>query len=120
VKRLVTLGALLAMCAAPASAGVMAVGVSNTPPPDEFGFVLTKTKAGPGPAIIEYTNTGEDDHDLKMKRLGSKRVWELPRLAHGTSDRIEIDLKPDSRYVLWCSLPDHRERGMEATLRVRR
>jgi uncharacterized cupredoxin-like copper-binding protein len=29
-----------------------------------------------------------------------------------------VRLKRGSTYQLWCSLPQHRERGMEATLRV--
>ena len=120
MKRLALLGVLVAAYgAAPALAGTSFVGVSNGLG-DEFSFTLSRTEVKPGLATIEYVNTGEDPHNLKLKRKGSRRVFKIGEKAPGEIGRITTDLKADSKYVLWCSLPEHRSRGMEARLEVKR
>ena len=39
----------------------------------EFSFTLSRTKVDPGPAIVQYQNTGEDPHDVKILRRGRRR-----------------------------------------------
>lgn len=56
---------------------------------DEFSLTLSRQKVKAGPVLIQLVNFGEDDHDLRP-----------------------------GRYRLWCTLGDHHERGMEATLVV--
>jgi len=95
-----------------------AIGVQNGA--TERSFTLTRTKVRPGPAIIQYTNTGEDPHDLKVKRKGSDVTWEIGELKPAGVGSINKRLKQDSKYILWCSLDGHRESGMEASLRVKK
>ena len=106
--------------AGPASAGdgPTTIGVQNGA--TERSFTLTRTKVRPGPAIIQYTNTGEDPHDLKVKRKGSDVTWEIGELKPAGVGSINKRLKQDSKYILWCSLDGHRESGMEASLRVKK
>ena len=40
----------------------------------EFKLVLSKRKLGPGRVMIQFVNAGEDPHDLRIQRLGSRRV----------------------------------------------
>lgn len=110
---------LLVLSASHAVAGIVptTIGVRNGI--TEFSFALTQTRVNPGPSIIEYQNTGEDPHDLKMKRRGDRRIFSIGELVPGLSARITPRLKRDSRYNLWCSLDGHREAGMEAVIRVR-
>ncbi len=86
----------------------------------EFRYVLSRATIAPGPALIEMYNRGEDPHNLRIKRLGRKRVWRIPRTEPGESGELELRLRRGRRYLLWCSLPAHRERGMDAELRARR
>ena len=107
--------------AAPASAGdkLTTVGVRNGA--SEFSFALSRTRVSPGPALIQYTNTGEDPHDVRIQRKGSDAWLELPETLPGAVSAFpEMRLRRDSRYILWCSLDGHRESGMEARLRVRK
>ena len=107
------------LLASSASAGgTTTVGVQNGA--SERSFVLTRSKVPPGPAIIQYTNTGEDPHDLKVQRKGGDVVWEIGALGPDEVGSISERLKKDSKYILWCSLDGHRESGMKALLRVKR
>ncbi len=112
---LVTVGLLASLASA---GGTTTIGVQNGA--SERSFVLTRSKVPPGPAIIQYTNTGEDPHDLKVQRKGGEVVWEIGELGPDEVGSISERLKRDSRYILWCSLDGHRESGMEAVLRVKR
>ena len=64
-------------------------------------------------------NFGEDVHDLRLRRVGGSHTFGTAALAPG--GRVELRVRlPHGRYVLWCSIADHRALGMQATLRVRR
>jgi plastocyanin len=120
---LVALGAL-ALIAVPAAASgptrVSATGDEVSE--DEMSLILSRAKVDPGRAVIEFRNSGEDDHDMKIKRVGHEGEWGTGVLRSGDIDTVELRLRRDSHYRLWCSLQEglHREQGMEATLRVRR
>ncbi|MDX6588325.1 MAG: hypothetical protein QOI31_2798 [Solirubrobacterales bacterium] len=116
-------GALLLLAgglagSASAGDGPTAIGVRNGV--TERSFTLTRTKVPPGPAIIQYTNTGEDPHDLKVQRKGDDEAWAIGELGPDEVGSINERLKKDSKYVLWCSLDGHRESGMEAVLRTKK
>lgn len=85
----------------------------------EFSFALSRRTIKAGEAIVELVNNGQDSHDLRMQRLGSSRVYAWPTTLPGRYTDREYRLLPGT-YVLWCSLADHRELGMTATLVVRR
>ncbi len=71
-----------------------------------------------GPAIVELVNYGEDEHDLRLRRIGGTRTYRVGTVRPGGVARLETRLAP-GRFVLWCSLADHRSRGMTARLTVR-
>jgi len=85
----------------------------------EFSFVLSRRTIKAGPAIVELANEGQDAHDLRMQRVGGKRVYTWPTVLPGRYADRAYTLLPGT-YVLWCSIADHRELGMTATLVVRR
>jgi uncharacterized cupredoxin-like copper-binding protein len=69
-------------------------------------------------AVIELANFGEDPHDLRLQRAGSRHVAGTPEVAPG--ERAELSLKLlRGRYSVWCSVANHRKLGMRATLVVR-
>jgi plastocyanin len=107
---LATLALALASAALPARVQVAA---------DEFRFVLSRQSIAPGPALIELANFGEDEHDLRVRRLDTPgtRTWQLGRVLPGEHAVLEATLRP-GRYRLWCAIGDHRARGMHARLVV--
>jgi uncharacterized cupredoxin-like copper-binding protein len=84
----------------------------------EFEFVLSRTKLRQGRAIVELVNLGEDPHDLALRRTAKgARTYSTPEVVPGGERTISLRLYP-GRYQLWCTVGDHRARGMRATLTV--
>lgn len=86
---------------------------------DEFRYTLSRQTIKAGPAIVQLVNYGEDEHDLRLRRAGGTRVYAIRKVRPGALGELETRFLP-GRFTLWCSLGDHRKRGMTATLVVRR
>jgi hypothetical protein len=86
----------------------------------EYDLTLSKGKLAPGRAIVQFVNAGEDPHDLKLERVGDDTEISIGVVPSGGIANLDTRLRRGSKYVLWCSLSDHRQRGMEATLKVGR
>ena len=84
----------------------------------EFSFTLSRTHLTAGQVVIELANFGQDPHDLRLQRLGARHIAGTPVVAPGSRAELAVKLLP-GRYSLWCSVADHRARGMRATLVVR-
>jgi plastocyanin len=84
----------------------------------EFSFSLSRTRLPAGQAVIELANFGQDPHDLRLQRLGARHIAGTPVVAPGSRAELTVKLLP-GRYSLWCSVANHRARGMRATLVVR-
>ena len=84
----------------------------------EFSFSLSRTHLPAGQAVIELANFGQDPHDLRLQRLGARHIAGTPVVAPGSRADLAVRLLP-GRYSLWCSVANHRTRGMRATLVVR-
>jgi hypothetical protein len=85
---------------------------------DEYGYTLSRQSIKAGPAIVQLVNYGEDEHDLRLRRAGGTRVYRIGTVRPGGLGELEARLLP-GRFALWCSLADHRRRGMSAALVVR-
>jgi hypothetical protein len=99
---------------------------SSPPPPparvqvvaQEFRYSLSRRTIKSGWAIIELRNMGEDAHDLRLQRVGGKRVYLWPLAQSGQTVDREVKLLPGT-YRLSCVVANHAALGMVATLRVR-
>jgi plastocyanin len=87
---------------------------------EEFNLLLSRLKVNPGDAIVQFVNAGEDPHDLQIQRVGDPEQFSIAELPAGEISEVGLRLRRDSRYAMWCSLPNHRELGMEASVGVRR
>lgn len=86
---------------------------------DEFGYTLSRPAIKAGPAIVQLANFGEDEHDLRLRRIGGTRTYRIAKVGPGSVTELEARFLP-GRFRLWCSLADHRARGMSATLLVKK
>ena len=85
----------------------------------EFGYSLSRQTIKAGWAIIELRNSGQDAHDLRLRRIGGTRVYVVPLTQSGQTVDREFKLLPGT-YRLYCGVANHRALGMQATLVVRR
>ena len=84
----------------------------------EYYFVLSRPSVKAGAVTIELNNQGEDPHNLNLRREGdSGEPLQLAETASLQRTVASFDL-PAGKYRLWCSLPEHEERGMATSLLV--
>ncbi|HET7352877.1 MAG TPA: hypothetical protein VFJ11_02360 [Gaiellaceae bacterium] len=83
----------------------------------EFRYSLSRSSVKSGHVIVELVNRGQDTHDLELRRIGGTHIFRFPSVQPGQVVDRELKLIP-GRYVLWCAVADHAERGMRAVLRV--
>ena len=115
VAVLLAVGSLAGSGSAASPASPARAQVSAT----EFRLTLSRTAIHRGPAIIELVNFGEDPHDLRLRRIGGTRTLRLRAVAPGRRGELAATLAP-GKWQLWCAVGNHRQRGMRATLLVRR
>ncbi len=114
---LAVLATLATLAAAPAQGAVAPARIQVTA--KEFWFALSRRTVVAGPAIVELVNFGEDPHDLRLRRLGGKRIYKTPLVQPGAYYDLDVKLLP-GRYKLWCAVANHEALGMKATLVVRK
>jgi hypothetical protein len=85
----------------------------------EFNYRLSRVRVPSGPVRIELVNFGQDEHDLRLRRVGGTKVYRLPKTLPGERRILSLRLKP-GLYRLSCTVADHAARGMRAQLRVKR
>jgi len=84
----------------------------------EYYFVLSRPSVRAGEVTVELNNQGEDPHNLNIRPDGSDaEPLTLPETDSLQRSVATFDL-PAGKYRLWCSLPEHEERGMAASLTV--
>ena len=117
-------GAATALLVIGATVGPVSAASAVTPPAraqvsaSEFRLTMSRPSIRRGPAIIELVNYGEDDHDLALRRVGGTRTYRIALVHPGTTGELDTRLRA-GRYAVWCTLADHRARGMRASLLVR-
>jgi plastocyanin len=95
------------------------VGVAADDQGGAFGFTLTRPQVRAGKVTVELDNGGEDPHNLNLQRQGSEEepVLSLANTLPSEQRAATFEL-PAGTYRLWCSLPEHDEKGMHTTLVV--
>ena len=84
----------------------------------EFSFQLSRSQLRSGLVTVELADFGQDAHDLRVQRVGARHVAGTPTVQAGGRAELTVALRP-GKYRFWCSLADHRARGMSATIVVR-
>ncbi len=83
----------------------------------EYSFSLSRSTVPAGKVILEFVNKGQDEHNLNaLAGEGELAASFADEPASAVKDQAVI-LKPGS-YTLFCSLPEHEQKGMRATLLV--
>jgi hypothetical protein len=84
----------------------------------EFEYRLSRPQLRAGRwSIIELVNLGQDEHDLRLRRIGGTRIYGIRKVLPGQRRYLAAKLRV-GRYNLWCSIAGHKARGMRAQLKV--
>lgn len=87
----------------------------------ETGEGLTYTSdtatAKAGKVTVNFTNSQPLTHDVAIEDSSGKTIGKTELIAEG-SDSAVVDLEP-GEYTFYCTVPGHREAGMEGTLTVK-
>lgn len=85
-------------------------------PGGQLAFTTTEATAKAGKVAIDFTNPQTLPHDVKIESASGDEIGGTETVSDGSTSAT-VDLKPGT-YTFYCSIPGHREAGMEGTLVV--
>jgi plastocyanin len=100
---------------APATGGASTLSVAANPE-GQLSFEPTSLTAKAGKVSIDFTNKSALGHNLTVESSAGAVVGATPTFE-GSSKTLEVTLKAGS-YKFYCSVPGHRQGGMEGTITV--
>jgi plastocyanin len=85
-------------------------------PEGELKYNTTSLTAKAGSVTIDFTNMSSLPHNVTIESSSGTQVGATPTFQGG-SKKLTLNLKPGT-YKFFCSVPGHRQAGMEGTLTV--
>jgi plastocyanin len=98
--------------AAPAAGGALKLAAD---PGGQLSYDSKQLSAKAGSVTIAFANASSLEHNVTIAQ-GSKVLGATPTFTGG-SKTLTVTLKP-GKYTFYCSVPGHRQAGMEGTLTV--
>ncbi|MGH2982406.1 MAG: plastocyanin/azurin family copper-binding protein [Solirubrobacterales bacterium] len=87
-------------------------------PDGALAFDTDQLSASAGSVTIELDNPAAVAHDVALESPAGEDLGASDTVAEGTTTLQLEDLQP-GEYTFYCSVPGHREGGMEGTLTVK-
>jgi plastocyanin len=84
-------------------------------PSGALAYEFGSAEASAGPLTIDSVNESSVDHNIALEGGGVNEVGEI--VKDGGTSTVEAEVQP-GEYTFYCSVPGHREGGMEGTLTV--
>jgi uncharacterized cupredoxin-like copper-binding protein len=98
------------------AAGSSTVNIS-TPSGSTLAFNQKSLSAKAGSLTIDFDNMQALQHDVKVEDSSGQEIGGTDLVSSGTATAT-VDVQPGT-YTFFCSVPGHREAGMEGTLTVK-
>ncbi len=105
---------------APASGSSEAAGSSvklAANPEGQLEYDTKSLSAKAGKVSVDFTNSSSLPHNVTIESSSGQQVGATPTFTGG-SKTLSVSLKPGT-YKFFCSVPGHRQAGMEGTLTVK-
>lgn len=106
-------GASAATHASAASAKVVAIAANPT---GLLKFVKSSLTVAAGSVTVKFTNSSPVPHDVVLINSKNKVLGKTPIFKGGTKS-FSVTLTK-GKYTYYCSVPGHRQAGMQGTLTV--
>lgn len=103
--------------AAPAPSGAAQVVKLAADPSGGLSYNTTTLTAHPGKVTIEFTNMASIEHNVTVASSAGSTLGATPTFSGGTKP-LTLELKAGT-YTFFCSVPGHRQAGMQGTLTVK-
>jgi plastocyanin len=85
-------------------------------PVGQLKYTRSSLSAKAGKVTVDFTNKSPLPHDLVLINSSNKIVGQTPVFQGGTKS-FTVALTPGT-YTYYCSVPGHRQAGMQGTLTV--
>ncbi len=89
----------------------------STPSGTDLAFEQKTVTAKAGSDTISFDNKQAIPHDVKVEDSSGQEIGGTDLTSSGTATAT-VDLQPGT-YTFFCSVPGHREAGMEGTITVK-
>ena len=86
-------------------------------PGGQLKYNTTSLSAKAGKVSIDFANESPEGHNVTIASASGSVVGQTPTFTGG-SKTVSLNLKPGT-YKFYCSVPGHRQAGMEGTLVVK-
>ena len=89
----------------------------STPSGTELAYDQKSASAKAGSVTIDFQNNESISHDVAIESPSGDTVGQTDLVASGTANTT-VDLQPGT-YQFFCTVPGHRQAGMQGTLTVK-
>ena len=89
----------------------------STPSGTELAYDQKSATAKAGSVTIDFQNNESISHDVAIESPSGDTVGQTDLVASGSANTT-VDLQPGT-YQFFCTVPGHREAGMQGTLTVK-
>jgi plastocyanin len=86
-------------------------------PSGELAYTTTEASTEAGKVTVAFNNPQSLTHDVAIEGSSGEEVGKTELIGEGETSTT-VDLKP-GKYTFYCSVPGHRQGGMEGTLTVK-
>ncbi|HET9163894.1 MAG TPA: plastocyanin/azurin family copper-binding protein [Solirubrobacterales bacterium] len=86
-------------------------------PGGELAYTTTEATAKAGKVTVDFKNPQSLTHDVAIENSSGQTVGQTELIGNGETSTT-VNLKPGT-YHYFCTVPGHREAGMEGTLVVK-
>lgn len=86
-------------------------------PNGQLAYTSDEATAGAGEVTVDFTNPQSLPHDVAIEDASGDTIAKSDVISD-SSTSTTVDLKPGT-YTFYCTVPGHRDAGMEGTLTVK-
>lgn len=86
-----------------------------TDPTGQLEYQVSSATAKPGKITINSKNASSTPHDIAIQGPGANAAGKI--VSNGGVSTITVSLKPGT-YTFFCTVPGHRQAGMQGTIKV--
>lgn len=83
---------------------------------EALAYTTTEASAKAGDVTVEFTNPQSLIHDVALEDSAGEEIGKTDLISDGSTS-TSVKLQPGT-YTFYCTVPGHREGGMEGTLTV--